>query len=118
MVMFAPMGLAGIITLHEPIWQARRLNRLIVPYAIGLATFLVMGVGLVALIEMNYYMSTTYDASIPMALFGQDVSVQAMTPWLLAIAATVIGGFLFRLAIRRIRHSWDGVIHDIKQEAA
>ncbi|GGB47505.1 hypothetical protein GCM10011505_30750 [Tistrella bauzanensis] len=118
MVMFAPMGLAGIIALHEPIWQARRLNRLIVPYAIGLATFLLMGLGLVALIEMNYYMSTTYDASIPMELYGQEVSVQAVMPWLLAIAVTVVGGFLFRLAIRRIRHSWDGVIHDIKQEAA
>ena len=118
MVMFAPMGLAGIIMAHQPVWQAGRIGRLVVPYAIGLVTFLIMGLGLVALIEMNYYMSTTYDASIPMELFGQQVSVHETIPWALAVAATVIGGYLFRLAVRGIIRSWDAVVAEIKQGGA
>jgi branched-chain amino acid transport system permease protein len=77
-----------------------------------------MGLGLVALIEMNYYMSTTYDASIPMELFGQKVSVHETIPWALAIAATIIGGYLFRLAIRGIVRAWDAVVAEIKQGGA
>lgn len=118
MVMFAPMGLAGIIMAHQPVWQAGRMGRLVAPYAIGLVTFLIMGLGLVALIEMNYYMSTTYDASIPMELFGQKVSVHETIPWALAIAATIIGGYLFRLAIRGIVRAWDAVVAEIKQGGA
>jgi len=113
MVMFAPQGLAGIVMVHRPVWRAGLMGRLLPAYAVAVVPVLVFLAGIIAMIEMGYHISTNYDASQPMSLYGMQVVATGVMPWLLAVGATVIGTLLCRWAFGRIRAAWgevDGIL--------
>lgn len=112
MVLFAPGGLAGLLMMHEPLWRARRLHRIAGPYAQALATGLVLLVGAIILIEINYFLSTSYEPE--MHLFGFVIDPSSPWPWALAAALIVIGFVTFRGACRAVMRRWDEVLGDIK----
>jgi len=92
-VLFAPMGLAGLLMLHAPVVRAGRLGRLVVPYAITAALGLVAVVGLIGLLEMVHFVATSEGAGSLKRLFWTTVNVRSATPWI-AFAALAIAGAL------------------------
>lgn len=110
MVMYAPSGLAGIIMLHRPVWRARKLQRLILPYILMAIPALVLFFGAAAVIEMAYHRSASYDPSTPMQLFLWDgVVITTVWPWLFSVLAIAIGGVGLRWAMRRFKAVWDEI---------
>lgn len=112
MVLFAPTGLAGLLMMHEPIWRMRQLHRLSGPYGQALVTGLTLVIGAIILIEINYFLSTSYEPE--MHLFGMVVNPTSPWLWLLAVVLIAIGLVTFRRACGTVRQRWDEILADIK----
>jgi branched-chain amino acid transport system permease protein len=92
-VLFAPMGLAGLLRLHVPAWRARRTGSLVVPYALTAALGLVAAVGLIGLIEMVHFVAAAQAGQAAKRLFWVAVAVRTPGPWI-AYGALAAGGVL------------------------
>jgi branched-chain amino acid transport system permease protein len=90
-VLFAPMGLAGLVVLHGPAWRARRIHRLVGPYLVTAGLGLIAAVGVVGLIELTHFVSTAATGATVKRLFWMRVSIATPWPWL-AFAALAAGG--------------------------
>jgi branched-chain amino acid transport system permease protein len=95
-VLFAPMGLAGLLMLHAPVWRARRVGRLVGPYLVAGALGLVAAVGIVGLLEMIHVVVAGGRATT--RLFGMSVAPRTVTPWLAFAALAVVGALGLRRA--------------------
>jgi branched-chain amino acid transport system permease protein len=109
MVMFAPNGIAGLIMMHAPLWQARAYGamlRLAQAYLIALAPALVLLAGLILLTEMTYHLSVKATEGTTISLFHITFDTVSIVSW--AIAAILIaGGFwLFRKTWPVVGAAW------------
>jgi branched-chain amino acid transport system permease protein len=109
MVMFAPQGIAGLIAMHEPLWQARAYGsmlRLALTYLIALIPALVCLVGAILVIEMTYHISVKASEGPAISLFHLTLDTTSVKSWL--AAAVLLGGgfFLFRLTWPLVGAAW------------
>ncbi len=118
MVLFAPGGFASLLVMHVPVIKARLMGRLWVPYAMALATGVVLLAGLVTVVEMTYHYSLEANTAPDMALFGIGFNVNDGTPWAVGFGL-LIGGFLIsRLAWRAVGRAWGEITHILQARAA
>jgi branched-chain amino acid transport system permease protein len=96
-VLFVPMGLAGVLMMHAPAWRARRLGRLVVPYALVTIAAILAAGGVIGLLEMIHFLVTAPAAAMTKRVFWTVVAVRTPVPWL-AFAAVLAAG---ALALRR-----------------
>jgi branched-chain amino acid transport system permease protein len=106
-IMFSPGGIANLITLHKPVWQARVYGRLVPSYALAAGTGAVMLLGVITLIEMIYQYEARERAAF--SLFGVNIDPTQTGAWLAALALFVVGVLAFRWATRYVRRAWDEV---------
>jgi branched-chain amino acid transport system permease protein len=92
-VLFVPMGLAGLLTLHAPVWRGRRVGRLVGPYLVTGVLALVAAVGVVGLLEMVHFVAAADSTRATKRLFWMAVAPRSVTPWL-GFAALVGAGVL------------------------
>ena len=97
-VLWAPVGLAGIMMLHAPAWRAGRIGRLLGPYVIVAALGLVAAVGIIGLLEMVHVVIAADTPSGLKRLFWTTVNVRAVTPWLVFVALAAAGAAGLRWA--------------------
>jgi branched-chain amino acid transport system permease protein len=97
MVTYAPGGIAGLILLHRPIWQARRTRSLLVPYLRLLPPALLALAGFVGLVELASLASGGSGNAKAIALFGTKLDPHALSHWALALALLVVGGLIARM---------------------
>jgi branched-chain amino acid transport system permease protein len=105
-VLFAPGGLAGLIMMHGPIVRTRAFGSVIKAYALAAIPALVMLLGAVVLLEINYRLSTQPESGSRMNLFW--VGIDTATPWPWAVAALLaVGGFYaFRKTWGHVAAAW------------
>jgi branched-chain amino acid transport system permease protein len=118
MVLWAPNGLAGLLMLHEPVWKAGLMKRLLPAYVLAALPALVIFLGAMILIEINYHLSLSIDPTAPMKLFKISFSAQSPLPWGVAIGLIIIGFVFFRRAARRVNRSWQEVTYEMKKGAS
>ncbi len=111
-VLFAPGGLAGLIMMHGPIVRTRAFASVIKSYGLAAVTALVMLVGAIVLLEINYRLSTQPESGSRMKLFW--VGIDTATPWPWAVAALLaVGGFYaFRKTWRSVAAAWQRAIEE------
>jgi branched-chain amino acid transport system permease protein len=110
MILFAPGGIASLITLHKDAWQVSQMRRLMPAYVAAALAGLVALLGLIGLIEMTYQVETKAEQSgTAMSLFGIAFDAATPTPWITSAAILVVGGLLLWAASRRVRASWAAV---------
>jgi branched-chain amino acid transport system permease protein len=97
-VLWAPVGLAGILMLHVPAWRAGRIGRLLGPYAVVAALGLVAAVGIIGLMEMLHVVIAADTPSGLKHLFWTTVNVRAVPPWLVFLALAAAGAAGLRWA--------------------
>ena len=97
-VLWAPVGLAGIIMLHAPAWRARRAGRLVAPYVVTGLLGLVAAVGVIGLLEMSHTVLLAESRTGMKRLFGTTVNVRTVTPWLVFAALVAAGALGLRWA--------------------
>ena len=118
MVLWAPNGLAGLLMLHEPVWKAGLMKRLLPAYILAALPALVIFLGAMLLIEINYHLSLSIDPTAPLKLFKISFSAQSPLPWVVAIGLIIIGFLFFRRAARRVNQSWQEVTSEMKKGAS
>jgi branched-chain amino acid transport system permease protein len=105
-VLFAPGGLAGLIMMHGAILRTRAFWGVIKAYSLAAIPALVMLVGAIALLEINYRLSTEPESGTRMKLFW--IGIDTATPWPWAVAGFfAVGGFYaFRKTWRHVAAAW------------
>jgi branched-chain amino acid transport system permease protein len=114
MVLWAPNGLAGIIMVHEPVWKAGLMKRLLPVYGLIVVPALVMFAGFMILVEINYHLSLSINPQNPLKLFGITFHAQSPIAWILSIMLLTVGFYFFRKAQRKVSQSWSAVTLAIK----
>ena len=116
MVMYAPGGIASIIMMNVRLSRFGKLNRLWAPYAMVTVAGAVLLVGVIALIEMVYFYQLESASGTQMRLFGFAFNLGTAAPWLIALAVTGVGAFLFHLATRRFGVVWGNAQTEIEEQ--
>ncbi|WP_144821250.1 branched-chain amino acid ABC transporter permease [Marinobacter piscensis] len=90
-VMFAPMGLVGIVHTQYLNWKAGgwKGNTGIRLYI--LVSGLVGIFGLICVIELSYHYFRSWDPGAPFILMGISTNATHLLPWLVSFAITIIG---------------------------
>ncbi len=107
-VMFAPMGLVGIIFQHWTNFRSGGWRGTLLARGYCMAAALVGLLGFVCIVEMAYHYLRSWDPSQPMTLFVTDVVTTTATPWLVSVAilAAGLGAFIFH-ALPMLRRAAD-----------
>jgi len=109
MVMFAPNGIAGLLMMHRPLWQARAYGsmlRLAFAYLVALAPALVLLTGLILVIEMTYHLSVKASEGTAISIFHVTLDTASATSWAVAAVFVAGGFFLFRLTWPVVGATW------------
>lgn len=114
MVVWAPMGFAGIIMSHEPIWKAGLMKRLLPSYGVMAVSTTILFLGVMTLIEINYHLSLSIRPEDPMSLFGISFHAQSPTGWIVSAILIIVGFLFFRKAQKNVKNSWNDVLQTIK----
>ncbi len=114
MIIWAPNGLAGIIMLHEPVWKAGLTKRLLPAYGLIALSSLVLFLGTMTLIEINYHLSLSINPDEPMSLFGISFRAQSPLAWVVAVTLIIVGFYFFRKTQQVVRRSWNEVTQMMK----
>jgi branched-chain amino acid transport system permease protein len=117
MILWAPNGLAGIIMLHEPVWKAGLIRKLLPAYGKAALPCALLFLGLMVLIEINYHLSLSINPDKPMSVFGIQFDAHSPVPWTIAIFLVIIGFVLFRRAAKLVNLSWQEVNYEMKKGA-
>jgi branched-chain amino acid transport system permease protein len=105
-VLFAPGGLAGLIMMHGAIARTRAFAGVIRSYCLAAVPALIMLVGAVALLEINYRLSTQPESGSRMKLFWVGIDTATPTPWVIAALLAVVGFYAFRKTWRVVGRAW------------
>jgi len=117
MVLWAPNGLAGIIMLHEPVWKAGLMRKLLPSYALAALPAMLLFVGIMIIIEINYHLSLSINPDEPMRLFGIQFDAHSPVAWGIAILLIIIGFLFFRRAAKEVNRSWQDITYEMKRGA-
>jgi branched-chain amino acid transport system permease protein len=109
MVLYAPGGIASLIVLHERIWTAGLLRRLLPSYASAIVPALLLLVGVVLAIEMAYAIVETPVGAPAFHAWGWKIPAKAAPPWIATVAVLAVGGLLLRKAAQSIGTRWTEV---------
>jgi branched-chain amino acid transport system permease protein len=118
MVVYAPGGIAGLILMHRPIWEAGRLPALAAPYLRVGAPLLVAVVGFVALVELASYVTIGVTQGKSLTLFGRTIDTASPLPWLAATLLLGVGAALAASQRRGFAARWDAIAEQLKSPGA
>jgi branched-chain amino acid transport system permease protein len=114
MVIYAPGGIAGLITLHLPIWRAARLAALTVPYLRIMPPVLVGMVGFVGLVELTYSASIGKGQGKAPTLFNHTIDTSSLLPWVVPTMLLVFGTAVAASQRPAFMAAWAAVNEDTK----
>ena len=106
MILFAPGGLAGLIMMHKPLWQGRVLTGVLKAYLSMAGPVIVLFLGCMTLIEINYHLSLSIKTEDPMHIFGIQFYAQSLGPWIISIAMFIGGLFWFLNSRSVVGRAW------------
>jgi branched-chain amino acid transport system permease protein len=107
--MFAPNGIAGLLMMHAPLWQARAYGsmlRLALAYLVALLPALVLLAGLILVIEMTYHLTVKGSEGTTISVFHVALDAASTIPWVAAAVLTFSGFWLFRLTWPVVGAAW------------
>jgi len=115
-IMFFPGGLAGLITMHQPIWRvhSRLLAPLLIPYARFFAALVASVLGCIGLIEMLYFRSSRLSTETELIIFGIESDPFSAVPWIVFTGIAVAGGFAVRKTLPSAVSAWNTAIADAR----
>jgi branched-chain amino acid transport system permease protein len=118
MVMFAPGGIAGLILMHRPIWQAGRLSALALPYLRIAPPTLVAVLGFVGLVELASFVTIGASQGKAPVVFGHEIDPASLLPWAISAALLLAGGGVALMQRRPFRRAWQGVTEEVAAAGA
>ena len=113
MVIWAPGGLAGILTAHAPIVRHGRLGPLLPSYAAALPGLLLALAGVIGLSELAFRLQAVRNGAAPRPLLGLAADPLAAWPWLIAAALLAGGALLLRRTGPGARAAWQAAAQGV-----
>jgi branched-chain amino acid transport system permease protein len=110
MVMFAPNGIAGLLTLQEPLLRSRQFHRVAPYYVLALIPGLIALCGFSLLIEMANQLTHIISRGPSMSFLTIPFDVDTPVPWLIAAVLLVAGTWLFLRAARMAGNAYDDAV--------
>ncbi len=119
-VMFAPNGLAGLITMHKPLLNAgaRAVWRLVPSYVAALCTTLLTCLGVIGIVEMVYAVNSDLTDTPVINLFGMSVDTRSWLPWVSFFAVAAVGVVLSRYTYSWVNTNWHITIEKARKRLA
>lgn len=109
MVMFAPGGISSLLVLHGPLWNAKRLFKLLAPsYLFAAMAGVVLLLGMIGMVEISYHLSEAA-AAPTMSIFSLSFNPHGWAPWAVALALVAAGIWLLRIAFEKVSQAWSVV---------
>ncbi len=106
MVMYAPGGIASLLTMHVPILRRGKLGALLPAYGVAAVPALVLLAALIATVEMIYAVQDDSAGGVA-SLFGLSVQPATWGPWAVTAVLWVAGAIGLRVAAGKLRAAWD-----------
>ena len=116
MILWAPGGLASLIMMHKPLWQGRVMGGVLKAYAMMAGPVIILFLGCMALIEINYHLSLSIKPEDPMHLFGIEFYAQSLWAWLISIVLFIVGLVLFFKTRTIVKRAWEAAGRQLKQK--
>lgn len=118
MVMYAPGGMVGLMSAHQPIARIGRLRALILPYARMFVPALLTLVGFVSLVEFTTFMTIGAARGKKFEIAGTELDPATTLPWLLAAGSLILGGLWLWREARSFRTVWDRLTAEARMRGA
>jgi branched-chain amino acid transport system permease protein len=107
MVMFAPTGIAGLLMMHAPLWNARVVHKVVPAYLLALVPALVTLIGLSLIIEMTFRLTVKASDGSAMSFLYLPIDAAKPFAWFVA-AVLLLGGFwVFRRTWGVVAGAWN-----------
>ncbi len=110
MIMFAPGGIAGLLMMHQPLWRARVLHRVIPAYLLALVAGLVTLAGVCLAIEMTFRLTVRASEGSAMSYLHVPLDARSPLPWLVAALLGAGGFWLFRRTWPVVANAWSAAL--------
>jgi len=107
MVLFAPGGLTSLVLMHVPLFRARRLHRVLPSYLITAVPALVMTLGAVFLLEINYRLATRPELGTRTTFLSIPVDMATPWPWLAGLGVLAAGLYGFHRSRSLVTDAWN-----------
>lgn len=118
-VMLAPGGIAGWISMHFEAWRRGELARLAPSYALAAPAIVVAAVGAVLLTELIYRLFARTMGELTLMQFGPfTLDAASAAPWAIGGVLGLGGGLAVRWAWRRVQDAWNAAAPAAKGGAA
>ncbi len=108
MVLYAPGGVASLLLAQIGVVRARKLGRLALPYAAGLAACIILLAGLIGIVESVYRLSDDTEGT-RMTLAGISVDAAQAQVWIVSGLLLAAGLVALRFAGRWVAARWSEV---------
>ncbi len=117
-IMFSPGGIANLIALHKPVWNASLVKRLVPSYAIAAIAGTVMLAGFFALIEMIYHFEAKETSSKAFSYFGLMLDPMQVRYWIGTMIVLAIGIALAYGVKRVVGRAWENLTVELQKMGA
>ncbi len=115
-VLYAPGGVASVVVEHRRLWHAGVLGRLAPAYLLAAVPVLLVGAGLVAMVEMVYRLMKEDAASAHLRVFGLTLDATRGLFWIAVAAAIAVGILLLRKVARTVSDERHRAYATLRQE--
>jgi branched-chain amino acid transport system permease protein len=113
-VLYAPGGVASVVVEHRRLWQAGVLGRLAPAYLLAALPVLLVGAGVIAVVEMVYRVMKEQSARL--RVFGLTVDATRGLFWVAVALAIALGVLLLRKVGRTVSDERHRAYATLRQE--
>ena len=92
-ILYSPGGIANLVTMHSPVVKAGLVKRLIPSYTRAVVSSLILGVGVIAVIELLYRGT-------------EAIGVSPLVSWLTALALVLTGAVMLSRSSKKVSQLW------------
>jgi branched-chain amino acid transport system permease protein len=114
-IMFSPGGIANLIAMHKPVWNAGLSKRLAPSYALAALAGLVMLSGFFALIEMIYHYEAMEMSDKEFSFFGLMLDPMQAKYWAGCAVVFVIGVALVYSVKGVVGRAWENLTPELQK---
>ena len=112
--LFAPNGLIGLVLMHGPIARAGLLHRLTPSYALAFAPAVLLAMGVIALVEINYRLAIRPELGSTMKLFGVAFDARSATAWIVCFLLIGLGVLGLGQVAPRVSARWGETLDEAR----
>ena len=112
-VMFAPMGLGGLLLMQRPLLSGGAWRRVIGTYALAAMPMLLLFAGLVGLVETSHLLLVKATEGPAMKLLGVAYQANSALAWIVITLLLVAGAWWLRALAPRVSAAYHGAVRQV-----